>query len=275
MARRAVVIGGGVAGLTAAHELQERGFEVSVYERNMILGGKARSFSVEPLPDNDIRLGPYPGLGVAYPSKEIIGMPAEHGFRFFPGFYKHIADTLSRIPASGESRRHVLNNLVNVEKDAYAQPGKPFFYFSTHRPATLREWIRALTDILGDPSIGLPPHEAIYAVYKLVDAFTMCLERREQELEDVAWWDYMDADNKSQQYRSVIVDGLTQNFVAMDAKMSSTKSVINILARLLNDFLRPNGTIDRVLNGPTSKVWISTLACPSRTGQEGSGTISC
>src|SRR5262245_18883039 len=90
----------------------------------------------------------------------------------------------------------------------------------------------------------------------LLDAFTMCLERCEEELERRAWWDYMGADRKSQQYRSVVVDGLTQNFVAMDAKMSSTKSVINILARLLNDFLRPGGTMDRVLNGPTSEVWI-------------------
>jgi glycine/D-amino acid oxidase-like deaminating enzyme len=31
MARKVVVFGGGVAGLTAAHELQERGFDVVVY----------------------------------------------------------------------------------------------------------------------------------------------------------------------------------------------------------------------------------------------------
>lgn len=254
--KKVIVIGGGVAGLTAAHELQERGFKVVVYERNTVVGGKARSFRVEPLPDNDLRLGPYPGLSNAYPSKDIIGLPAEHGFQFFPGFYKHLADTLSRIPWSGDQSRHIIENLVNVERDAYAQTGKPFFHISTHRPVTLREWISALTDILGHPSLGVPPHEAAFATYKLVNSFTMCLERREYELDGRAWWDYMRADTRSQRYRSIIVEGLTQNFVAMDAKMSSTKSVINILARLLNDFLRPGGTIDRVLNGPTSEVWI-------------------
>jgi hypothetical protein len=85
----------------------------------------------------------------------------------------------------------------------------------------------------------------------------MCHERREDELDGRSWWDYMRADVMSQRYRSVIVDGLTQNFVAMDAKNASTKSVINILARLLNDFMRPDGTMDRVLNGPTSEVWIN------------------
>lgn len=44
--KKVVVVGGGLAGLTAAHELQERGFKVVVYERNDRLGGKARSFPV-------------------------------------------------------------------------------------------------------------------------------------------------------------------------------------------------------------------------------------
>ena len=38
------ILGGGVAGLSAAHELMERGFTVSVYERRKRRwGGKARS----------------------------------------------------------------------------------------------------------------------------------------------------------------------------------------------------------------------------------------
>ena len=257
MARKVVVIGGGVAGLTAAHELQERGFDVVVYERNTVLGGKARSLSVETVA-GDLRLRPgrYGELNGVYPAKDILGMPAEHGFRFFPGFYRHLTDTLSRIPSSRRPGRHVIDDLVNVEQDAYAQANKPFFYIPTHRPMTLHELISALTRVLGHPSFGVPLHEAAFAVYKLVDAFTMCLERREHELDGRSWWDYMHADTMSQRYRSVVVEGLTQNFVAMDAKMSSTKSVINILARLLNDFLRPGGTIDRVLDGPTSEVWI-------------------
>ena len=42
-----IVIGGGVAGLTAAHELVERGFTVNVYETRPDWGGKARS---QPVP---------------------------------------------------------------------------------------------------------------------------------------------------------------------------------------------------------------------------------
>src|SRR6478609_2971854 len=72
LARRArkptvAVLGGGMAGLTAAHELAERGFAVTVYERNA-LGGKARSIPVPHTAAGDRR-----------------DLPGEHGFRFFPG----------------------------------------------------------------------------------------------------------------------------------------------------------------------------------------------
>ena len=56
------VIGGGIGGLSAAHELAERKFDVTVFEANERLGGKARSIPVE-------------GQGALH---------GEHGFRFFP-----------------------------------------------------------------------------------------------------------------------------------------------------------------------------------------------
>src|SRR5262252_9591239 len=43
---KVVILGGGIAGLSAAHELIERNFDVEVYELLPIPGGKARSFSV-------------------------------------------------------------------------------------------------------------------------------------------------------------------------------------------------------------------------------------
>lgn len=41
--KRVAILGGGVGGLSAALELVERGYQVDVYDRQEIFGGKARS----------------------------------------------------------------------------------------------------------------------------------------------------------------------------------------------------------------------------------------
>ena len=255
-----VVIGGGVAGLTAAHELKERGFQVIVYERGTVLGGKARSLV---LADKDL----------VERDKALTGVPAEHGFRFFPGFYQHVIDTMSRIPIVGDPNRRVSQNLVAVNQAAYARPQKPFFPFPTRVPRLPNEWLEGLKALWGTHGMGLSPPEVAFAAYKLGNALSMCDARRMAELEGISWWDYMRADDMSPLYRAVVVNGLTQNFVAMKAKISSTKSVINILARLLNDFFEGGG-IDRILNGPTSEVWIDHWVALLRSPADGQTPVT-
>jgi NADPH-dependent 2,4-dienoyl-CoA reductase/sulfur reductase-like enzyme len=65
---RVAVLGGGVAGLSAALELAERNSRVTLYERKA-LGGKARSIPVPQCATDGRR-----------------PLPGEHGFRVFPGF---------------------------------------------------------------------------------------------------------------------------------------------------------------------------------------------
>src|SRR6187397_405879 len=96
------IYGGGVGGLSAAHELAERGFAVTVFERNPSFGGKARSLSVA-------------GSG----TDGRTDLPAEHGFRFFPGFYKHVTDTMRRIPF-GPGGASCADNLVLATRMALA-----------------------------------------------------------------------------------------------------------------------------------------------------------
>ena len=90
------VLGGGVGGLSAAHELAQRGFKVTVYESRDAFGGKARSMDV-------------PGSGTG----ERVHLPGEHGFRFFPSFYRHLVDTMERIPRGARPEDgSVAGNLV-------------------------------------------------------------------------------------------------------------------------------------------------------------------
>jgi len=46
VAGRIAVVGAGLAGLSAALELQERGYQVEIFERSRLLGGRATSFEV-------------------------------------------------------------------------------------------------------------------------------------------------------------------------------------------------------------------------------------
>ena len=80
----ALVIGGGVGGLTAAHELVDRGYAVTLYESRPTIGGKARS-------------QPVAGTGTGGRQD----LPGEHGFRFYPRFYRHVIDLMQRTPRPG------------------------------------------------------------------------------------------------------------------------------------------------------------------------------
>ena len=83
--RRVVVVGAGIAGMTAAHELAERGYQVTVIEAAQYPGGKAAT--------------QYPWVEFKKEADRArIQVPAEHGFRLFPSFYRHVIDTMSRIP---------------------------------------------------------------------------------------------------------------------------------------------------------------------------------
>ncbi len=100
-----------MAGLSATHELVERGFEVEVYERSAVVGGKARSVT---------------NVGSGTGGRR--DLPGEHGFRFFPGFYQHVTDTMRRIPFRS-NLIGVLDNLVNAPESTVAQEGRPFLLF--------------------------------------------------------------------------------------------------------------------------------------------------
>src|SRR6516164_6829949 len=128
MSTRVIVLGGGVAGMSAAHELIERGFEVVVLERRDIAGGKARSI---PVSDD----GGASGHQVASGARGVgHRLPGEHGFRFFPGFYKHVIDTMSRIPSF--DGRAVADHLVPTTRVGITQYGKPTFAIPAMFPTT-------------------------------------------------------------------------------------------------------------------------------------------
>src|SRR5580698_1703353 len=140
------VLGGGVGGLSAAHELIERGFQVSVYEAKDVFGGKARSLSV-------------PGTGTGGRAD----LPGEHGFRFFPAFYRHLPDTMMRIPFPGNVS--VFNNLVHATRIEVARAGNPALMLTARLPQDIADWAVSFKEIF--TGIGVPDNEVLYFVDRL------------------------------------------------------------------------------------------------------------
>jgi uncharacterized protein with NAD-binding domain and iron-sulfur cluster len=238
------VLGGGVAGLTAAHELAERGFRVTVYERRA-LGGKARSMDV---PDS-ARGGRRP-------------LPAEHGFRFIPGIYHNLPDTMRRIPFPGNANG-VWDNLVAPAEMSFARTGREDLRIPLpwpgHQPAelTLDEIRRALTALL-ETAHSIPLHEAAYFVNRFLVFLTSCDERRNETWEATPWWDFLRAERMSYDYQRILAVGLTRNIVATKAEEASTRTVATLLEAFAFNALGrgADGPLDRILDLPTNEAWI-------------------
>ena len=239
--KAAVVLGGGMAGLTAAHELAERGFSVTVFEPSA-WGGKARSI-------------PFAGTGAGGRDD----LPGEHGFRFFPGFYHHVPNTMRRIPFGSGT---VGDNLVAASGGKFLRAGDRAdgFIFGIgpdpQQVLTLDGLRRFLRDNLTGHAV--PAHELAYFIERLLVFLTSCDERRLAQWEKVSWWDFIGAEKRSTPYQRICGAGLTRSLVAAKETIVSTRTIGNMgEAFVYNMMGRGNdGALDRVLDLPTNEAWI-------------------
>ncbi|MEV0334574.1 FAD-dependent oxidoreductase [Nocardia sp. NPDC050717] len=241
--RRVAVLGGGVAGLTAAHELAERGFEVTVYEARA-LGGKARSVAV-------------PGTG----RDGRPDLPGEHGFRFFPGFYQNLPDTMRRIPVAGNPDG-VWNNLLSVPEARFSRrdgddislalPGS--FTGANFHPDAIRETLAA-TIATGSK---MPPAEAAYFANRLLVFNSSCDARRFGQWEHTSWQDFVHGHERSHEFRAIVSRSLTSIMVAAKENLASTRTIGSMGEQFLGNplGLGNDGGLDRVLNNATNIAWI-------------------
>jgi uncharacterized protein with NAD-binding domain and iron-sulfur cluster len=235
---KVIIIGGGVAGMSAAHELIERGFEVEIFEQQpYYVGGKARSTDV-----------PNSAVGDKKP------LPGEHGFRFFPGFYTHITDTMKRIPFPG-NKNGVYDNLVATERVVMGREGKNDILSLVNFPKSLAD-LKIMASAVHNSNTGLTIEDVNSFMGKIWQLMTSCYERRLQDYERIAWWEFTGADNHSEAYNEFFVGGITRTLVAAKPRLVSTRTGGDILLQLIFQMANPFTHTDRVLNGPTNEAWL-------------------
>lgn len=239
---RVAVFGGGVAGLTVAHELAERGYQVTLFERKA-LGGKARSI-------------PIPGTGKGGRAD----LPAEHGFRAVFSFYQNLPDMLKRIPF-GTNPDGAYGNLVNCGEARLARSHGPDLTIpislegiGNYDLATAWETLFSGLRTLGE----IPLDQLAFFARQVIMYFTSSDARRFGQYEYESWWDFVRADRMTDEYRKQLADGLTRNLAAarpQEMSVNSTGIVGESFAYSL--LYRPDGPSDRAMNAPSNEAWIS------------------
>jgi hypothetical protein len=260
----AAVFGGGIAGLTAAHELSERGFSVDIFEGSDFLGGMAATQK--------------------YYSERIFGdkadanpLPGEHGFRAFYSFYRHLTDTMERIPLwerianderAPENRRppgpprSVADNLIPTYKVAVALEGDIFreIQYDRRQPRSVAAASYALGVWM--VAMGFPSSDIVRLMSRLLQFMTSCRERRYTDLATKSLFDYLGAEGLSEQFKKRFAN-ISRFLVAIDPTQGDALTQAMIMCRLLMDPVvsgESSRNVDRVLNGPSTERWFDPWA---------------
>ncbi len=137
--RRAVVIGGGLAGMTAAKELAKRDVRVTLLEGSHYLGGKATA-------------------------RPLRGHLEDHGFHIFAPWYVNTLALLEEIDCS--------RNLIPIRQTHFLHRG------DYPRTRLMREWSSVWNGLLNVVDGALPWHEALLAYYFAMDLASEPYRRR-------------------------------------------------------------------------------------------------
>ena len=270
-----VVFGAGIAGLTAAHELAERGFKVTVYEPLV----DVRTDKPQPL---DVRLGGMAATQYVTPrpfprpdgTTHSLAAPAratgEHGFRFFPAYYLHLWDMLQRIPVYDQlhtleiaraTPRSVYDNVERVITQAVAaRDALPSLVLPREMPRSMAELSGAFGEIL---QLGFTQSDISTFLGRIMRFLVMSPERRAQELEEVSAYEFFvgtDSANSRPRYHysrafERQIRSMPKVLAAFDSVAGDARTNIGTYVQLNMALDRYDSKADGVLNGPTTEAW--------------------
>ena len=230
---KVLIFGGGVGGLTAAHELSERNFDVTVFEARH-WGGKVRSMGK---------------AGTGTDGRK--DLPGEHGFHFFPSFYNHIPDTMRRIPFGDKS---VFENLVFGTQELVARTDGPQAVVKSNVQSALHDLVGSFKGLRAGFS-GIPLDEFEFYLNRVLTFMNACDERRIAEYDNISWADFIEAGRMGPAYQELLSRLPSLLLVAVHPTTASARTLGNVSMLMFQSGVRWTGNIERSLNGPPSDKW--------------------
>jgi hypothetical protein len=218
-------------------------------------------------------------------------IPGEHGYRFFPSFYRHLDDTMKRTPLFDNdgvpTNRTAADNLIptifqgvglrtappppdapntpwnNADPDPCPPKGPEaqaqVVELRRNRPTSI-EGFRDRTDRFVR-RLGGTQRDAVSLLAKFIRYMTTSPERRRKEYEGKTWAEFLGLDDAKSNLKfsdamKSQIQSAAQALLAFSAKEGDARTYGNIALQMLLDELGDGAKVDRTLNGPTSDAWI-------------------
>ena len=186
-------------------------------------------------------------------------IPGEHGYRFFPAFYRHLFDTMRRTPMLDDHDRETgqtaFDRLVpTMDVGIAPNDGQAPASMQTRRIKSLEELRRLWELFLG--RLGVTHRDIARFQVRMLKFLTSSSARRHREYEDRSWWTFIGGDMErgySEKMRKFLLE-TPQALVAMNAEETDARSQGNIVCQLQLKYLEDE--FDRTLNGPTTQAWL-------------------
>lgn len=191
-------------------------------------------------------------------------LPGEHGFRFFPSFYRHLFDSMGRIPLledtplHDESPRSVIDNLVETSMQAlYAldpdDPGDARVAAVPREPiASVTRLLDTLRDTLA--TTGTTLTDTARLMLRLFQYMTSSSARRAAEYEHRSWSDFIGPGAFSDAFARLL-ETAPLSLVGLRSHDADARTFGNVTVQLLVDQLLPRPRTDATMNAPTTLGW--------------------
>ena len=185
-------------------------------------------------------------------------VPGEHGFRFFPAFYRHVFDTMQRTPIPTVTRgvnefgKTVYDNLVSSDTLRIGLPGGKSFDVNRN-PRSIKDLRTIFKEVLS--KCGWTVRDIGRLELKMFKYMTSSTKRRAAEYENISWSEFIDAPLYSDTCQKDL-EWSPQTLGALRGSASDCRTQGNISIQLMLEQFSEGPRFDSLLNAPTSVAWL-------------------